>query len=87
MYNLLNSFNFINISLLKKMFILFYGVGYSFQSKFIDRLKKEKTTDGGKQGSYFTLIKIQFKESVRWIRSGNLLQLHGCFDKTLEAKI
>lgn len=71
------------------MFILVYADGYSFQGNIIDRVKKEKATHGGKEGSYFMLLlkKIQFKEGVRWIRSGSLLQLHGCFDKTLEAKI
>lgn len=62
----------------KGVFILFYAKGYSFQSNVIDRMKKEQTTEGGKERSYFILllIKIQFKEGVRWIRSGNLLQLH-----------
>lgn len=40
----------------------------------VGRMKKEKTTVGGEEGSYFILLleKTQFKEGVRWIRSVNL---------------
>lgn len=38
------------------MFILVYADGYSFQGNIIDRVKKEKATHGGKEGSYFMLL-------------------------------
>lgn len=59
------------------------------QNNTIDRMKKAKTTDGCKERSHFVLFikRFESKESIRWIRHGKLLQLHGCFDKTLKGKI